>query len=193
VADAVKLDLSLHVARDGDSLVAAFGYDTGLFTPGWISGLASAFGTVLSRLTTARTDEPVSSGAIGDVGRPQPGAGTRVPLPAPSPGEATDAAATATLPVAADPAVLDTLRDVWRGLLGRHAVADDDDFFALGGHSLLALRLLARVQAMFGVELPPIAVFEQPTLRGLAARITAAGPARAGTGAIPRLPRTARP
>jgi acyl carrier protein len=95
--------------------------------------------------------------------------------------------------VAADPAVLDTLRDVWRGLLGRHAVADDDDFFALGGHSLLALRLLARVQAMFGVELPPIAVFEQPTLRGLAARITAAGPARAGTGAIPRLPRTARP
>jgi non-ribosomal peptide synthetase component F len=187
VADAVKLDLALHVARDVDGLVAAFGYDTALFTPAWIGRLADAFVTVVARLAAAPAGDRDFAGEVTAAAPPL--AVTAAPLHGAPPAGLASAPAS---PDAADPVVVDALRDLWQSLLHR-PVADDDDFFALGGHSLLALRLLARVQASFGVELPPIAVFECPTLRGLAARITAAGPVQRATDGIPRLPRTARP
>ncbi|MDQ3604572.1 MAG: condensation domain-containing protein, partial [Gemmatimonadota bacterium] len=63
------------------------------------------------------------------------------------------------------------LAGVYGRLLGVELVLRDDHFFQLGGHSLLATQLVSRVREVFAVELPLRAVFESPTVSGLAQRI----------------------
>jgi amino acid adenylation domain-containing protein len=62
----------------------------------------------------------------------------------------------------------------WAEVLGVERVGATDGFFALGGHSLRAVRIVARVDELLGVRLPVSALFESPTVRGLAERVARA-------------------
>jgi acyl transferase domain-containing protein/acyl carrier protein len=104
--------------------------------------------------TAARPEEP---GGRREHDRPEIG------VPYVAPGDATE----------------ERLAAIWQGLLGLRRVGIHDDFFQLGGHSLLGLQLLARVKAAFAIELPLRALFDTPTIAGLAAAITGEHPAAA--------------
>ncbi len=80
---------------------------------------------------------------------------------------------------------------LWSGVLKRAPIGIHDDFFALGGHSLLATRLIARVRDAFGLEVPLVALFEGPTIAGMADAIERAGVRPRDTG-LPALTRRRR-
>ncbi|WP_163867352.1 non-ribosomal peptide synthase/polyketide synthase, partial [Myxococcus eversor] len=63
------------------------------------------------------------------------------------------------------------LAELWTELLQVPRVGRHDSFFELGGHSLMATRLVARIRADLGLELGVRALFESPTLAGLAERL----------------------
>ncbi|MGE5672824.1 MAG: amino acid adenylation domain-containing protein, partial [Mycobacterium leprae] len=99
-------------------------------------------------------------------------------LPAPEVLTASEAHAAPRTPLEA------ALMGIWCEVLGVGRVGIDDNFFALGGHSLLAVKLLARIQAEFGVELPLRALFTHPTVADLAPVIADSAP-DAATAALP--------
>ncbi len=64
-----------------------------------------------------------------------------------------------------------TLAAIWADLLRLDRVGATDNFFELGGHSLLATQVMTRVRSALRVEAPLRAMFESPTVAGLAARV----------------------
>jgi amino acid adenylation domain-containing protein len=87
-------------------------------------------------------------------------------LPAPDAGAHHDAAF-----VAPETETEASVAEIWREVLNLERVGATEDFFDLGGHSLKATRILTRVSARLGVELPVGVIFDHPTVRGMAALV----------------------
>ncbi len=77
---------------------------------------------------------------------------------------------------------------LWSEVLRRERVGAHDNFFELGGHSLLATQLIARLRQTFAVELPLRALFERPTVAGVARAVEEAQRAGLGLVAPPLVP-----
>ena len=60
------------------------------------------------------------------------------------------------------------LLEIWREVLGEQTIDIHRNFFAMGGHSLLATQVISRIREVFRVELPLRAMFESPTIAGIA-------------------------
>jgi acyl carrier protein len=65
------------------------------------------------------------------------------------------------------------LAEIWAQLLRVEQVGITTSFYELGGHSLLLTQLVSRVRSTFGVEISLAQLFEEMTIRGMAARIDA--------------------
>jgi amino acid adenylation domain-containing protein len=87
-----------------------------------------------------------------------------LPIPEPIGALGSDAAAAAT-------PLESRIAQIWAQVLGVDRVGVGDDFFALGGHSLLATQIVSRLRDALDVTLPLRAIFEEPTVRGLARRV----------------------
>ncbi|MEM7410828.1 MAG: amino acid adenylation domain-containing protein [Myxococcota bacterium] len=73
--------------------------------------------------------------------------------------------------VAPDGAAEQKLAEIFADVLGESRISATASFFELGGHSLLATRAVSRIREAFSTELPLAALFEEPTVRGLAPRL----------------------
>ncbi|MFD7991540.1 amino acid adenylation domain-containing protein [Streptomyces mexicanus] len=71
--------------------------------------------------------------------------------------------------------VEEALAEIWAeelyGAGATRRIGARQGFFRIGGNSVKAARVIARIQEEFDVELPLRAVFERPTVRGLAAAV----------------------
>lgn len=67
------------------------------------------------------------------------------------------------------------IAELWRDILDVGSVGLDDGFFELGGHSLAIVRVQAALKDRLAVEIPLVALFQNPTVRSLASFIAGAG------------------
>jgi acetoacetyl-CoA synthetase len=63
---------------------------------------------------------------------------------------------------------IDQLIPIWERVLQRSPIGVHDNFFDLGGDSLLAVNLFFEIEQAFGREMPPVMIYQAPTIAALA-------------------------
>jgi NAD(P)-dependent dehydrogenase (short-subunit alcohol dehydrogenase family)/acyl carrier protein len=133
---------------------------------------------LLARQTRAAAARVADSRSSSSAGAADAGAAGAAGLPG---GTAAGGAANAGTDIES------RLAAIWSDILGVQQVQPHDNFFELGGHSLLAVRLLTRVERLFGRVVTMPQLFGTPTIAGLAAILRAEQP-ESGAGARPKEP-----
>ncbi|MGW4640521.1 amino acid adenylation domain-containing protein [Sphaerisporangium sp. NPDC004334] len=83
----------------------------------------------------------------------------------------------------------ESIAAVWRAVLGVERIGVDDDFFDLGGHSLLATQVIAGMRAAHGAGVSVMDLFQNPTVRELAALVDTPAAERGPRGLLYELTR----
>lgn len=65
----------------------------------------------------------------------------------------------------------EVLTPIWERVLQRSPIMIEDNFFDLGGDSSLALKLFTEIAKVCGRELPPVMIYQAPTIAALAAAL----------------------
>ncbi|KWD48151.1 type I polyketide synthase [Burkholderia ubonensis] len=76
---------------------------------------------------------------------------------------------------AAHGSTLERVQAIWRDVLRTPEVGVDVNFFDLGGHSMLLLQMQQKIEQAFGMRVPRVEFFRNPTVAGLAAYLDAHG------------------
>src|SRR5580658_7248150 len=66
---------------------------------------------------------------------------------------------------------IEQLIPIWQRVLQRSPIGMHDNFFDLGGDSLLAVNLFFEIEQVFGREMPPVMIYQAPTIAALAAEL----------------------
>lgn len=70
--------------------------------------------------------------------------------------------------VAPETTLQEVISTVWTAILRVEKIGIADDFFELGGDSILATQIISRLRQMFRMDLPPIILFDAPSIEKLA-------------------------
>jgi amino acid adenylation domain-containing protein len=89
----------------------------------------------------------------------------RLALPAP---DQADLASRGTFAAPKD-VIESQLVKIWETVLGVRPIGVRDNYFELGGHSLLAVKVMNRIEEVFGKSLPIATLLQAPTIEQLAA------------------------
>lgn len=161
------LDLTLDVI-DGEEISGVMEYPSERFRDSTVRDLLVGLEAMLD-FAVRRPDEPLSAAPLPEVTGATVSSEPREEASFVPPRTETERA----------------LAGIWCELLGLRQVGVHENFFDVGGHSLVATRVLARLRNVFLVVLPLRALFEHPTLEGLAAAIDQTREARGGNRVSP--------
>ncbi|MBM7775499.1 amino acid adenylation domain-containing protein [Actinokineospora baliensis] len=150
--------LVVPVDRDDDVRLAAYVVPADEVPPGGGTGAAAIRAHLRATLPSAL--QPAHVMLLPELPMTSRGKVDRSRLPAPD--EAGAAGGPLTRAQAA-------VADIWRHLLGTPRIGPDDNFFELGGHSLLVPRVCHALLERFGARVAPRALFENQTVREVAA------------------------
>jgi acyl carrier protein len=64
------------------------------------------------------------------------------------------------------------IAQLWKEVLGLEKVGRNDNYFELGGDSLTGMRLADAIAATLDLQLPVVAIFQNPTIRELSQLVT---------------------
>jgi thioesterase domain-containing protein/acyl carrier protein len=65
--------------------------------------------------------------------------------------------------------MIEVITPIWQRVLQQSSIGIEDNFFDLGGDSSLALQLFNEIAQACGRELPPVTIYQAPTITALAA------------------------